>query len=52
MPKIILFIASSLDGYIARPQDDIDWLFTDQNYGYSDFLNSTVLVSYSYPTML
>ncbi|MEZ2240886.1 dihydrofolate reductase family protein [Microcoleus sp.] len=40
MRKIILFIASSLDGYIARPQGEIDWLFTDQNYGYSDFLNS------------
>lgn len=40
MRKIILFIASSLDGYIARPQGEIDWLFTDQNYGYTDFLNS------------
>jgi dihydrofolate reductase len=37
MRKIILFIASSLDGYIARPSGEIDWLFTDQDYGYSDF---------------
>lgn len=37
MKKIILFIASSLDGYIARPSGEIDWLFTDQDYGYSEF---------------
>ncbi len=40
MRKIILFIASSLDGYIADPAGQIDWLFTDQDYGYSDFYNS------------
>ncbi|HEY9801667.1 MAG TPA: dihydrofolate reductase family protein [Leptolyngbyaceae cyanobacterium] len=37
MRKIILFIASSLDGYIARESGDIDWLFTDQDYGYTEF---------------
>lgn len=37
MRKVILFIASSLDSYIARPSSDIDWLFTDQDYGYSEF---------------
>jgi dihydrofolate reductase len=36
MRKVILFIASSLDGYIARQSGDIDWLFTDQDYGYSE----------------
>ncbi len=38
MGKIRLFIASSLDGYIARTSGDIDWLFTDQDYGYTEFL--------------
>lgn len=37
MRKIRLFIASSLDGYIARTSGNVDWLFTDQDYGYTDF---------------
>lgn len=37
MPKVILFIACSLDGYIARSDGDVDWLFTDQDYGYNNF---------------
>jgi len=37
MRKLILFIATSLDGYIAGPKGEIDWLFTDQDYGYSEF---------------
>ncbi len=37
MRKVILFIASSLDGYIARTSGEVDWLFTDQDYGYTDF---------------
>ena len=35
--KIVLYIACSLDGYIARKTGDVDWLFTDQDYGYSEF---------------
>ena len=41
MRKVILFIASSLDGYIARTSGAVDWLFTvneNQDYGYADFL--------------
>ncbi|HIK09976.1 MAG TPA: dihydrofolate reductase [Oscillatoriaceae cyanobacterium M33_DOE_052] len=38
MKKVCLFIAASLDGYIARKNGDIDWLFTDQDYGTSDFM--------------
>jgi dihydrofolate reductase len=37
--KIVLFIACSLDGYIAGKDGDISWLFNDQDYGYSDFLS-------------
>lgn len=46
MRKVLLFITSSLDSYIARPSGDIDWLFTDQDYGYLEFFASidTVLM--------
>ena len=55
MRKIRLFIASSLDGYIARTSGDVDWLFTDQDYGYTEFFNQidTVLIgSKTYQQML
>jgi dihydrofolate reductase len=38
--KVVLFIACSLDGYIAGKDDDISWLFDDDDYGYSRFLAS------------
>ena len=38
MRKVILFIASSLDGFIASISGDVDWLFHDQDYGYSSFI--------------
>ena len=34
---VTLFIAASLDGYIAGPDDDLSWLFTDADYGFSSF---------------
>jgi dihydrofolate reductase len=40
MRKIVLYIACSLDGYIARTDGSVDWLFTDQDYGYTAFLGS------------
>jgi dihydrofolate reductase len=40
MSKLILYIATSLDGQIARKFGEVDWLFTDQDYGYTDFYNS------------
>jgi dihydrofolate reductase len=40
MRKLVLFIAASLDGYIARPDGGVDWLFTDQDYGYQAFYDS------------
>jgi dihydrofolate reductase len=44
--KVVLFIACSLDGYIAGRDDDIGWLFDDEDYHYSKFLASidTVLM--------
>ena len=40
MRIIILFIASSLDGFIARENGDVSWLFTDADYGYKNFYKS------------
>lgn len=40
MPKVTLFIATSLDGYIASPDGTVDWLFHDADYGYTDFMAS------------
>jgi len=43
-PSIILYIATTLDGYIARADGAIDWLTRiDENntdYGYAEFYNS------------
>ena len=46
MRKVRLFIASSLDGFIARKDGAIDWLFTDADYGYARFFDAidTILV--------
>lgn len=40
MGNLVLYIATSLDGYVARSSGDVDWLFTDQDYGYEDFYRS------------
>lgn len=41
MRKLSLFIATSLDGYIAKPNDDLSFLKTvekeGEDYGYADF---------------
>jgi len=37
MKKIIVYIASSLDGYIARENGDIDWLPKNTASGYDEF---------------
>jgi dihydrofolate reductase len=44
--KFSVFIAASLDGFIARPNGDIDWLMAandpgdSEDYGYGEFMNS------------
>ena len=60
MRKIVLYIAVSLDGKIARPDGSVDWLDKIPNpgnldYGYSDFYKSfdTTLQGYNtYQTIL
>ena len=37
MRRIILYIASSLDGYIARENGDVDWLPENTKSGYDEF---------------
>lgn len=36
--RVQLFIACSLDGFIARVDGGIDWLFGDADYGYTEFV--------------
>jgi dihydrofolate reductase len=55
MRKVILYIAASLDSYIARENGDVDWLFADQDYGYYDFLAGieiTLMGNETYKKML
>jgi len=40
MSKVVLFIATSLDGYVASPDGTVDWLFHDADYGYTEFMAS------------
>ena len=45
MKKVKLYIAASIDGYIARPDGDLEWLTGFPNpsktdYGYKDFFAS------------
>lgn len=46
--KLILYIATSLDGYISKPNDDLGFLSIvaqeGQDYGYADFLKTVDVV--------
>lgn len=46
--RVILFIAMSLDGYIARPDGDIGWLSAvekpGEDYGYGEFIAGVDMV--------
>ena len=38
--KVRLYVATSLDGFVADPDHGLDWLFTDGDYGYKVFYGS------------
>jgi dihydrofolate reductase len=42
MAKTILYIGISLDGYIAGPNDETEWMdpYGEVEYGFNDFLNT------------
>jgi len=44
--RVKYFVAVSLDAYLAGPEGQVDWLFTDQDYGIVEFLRTvdTVLI--------
>jgi len=55
MRKIILNLAVTLDGFIAGPNGEYDWCYTDADYGMTDFLNSidtTIMGGKSYRLLL
>ena len=59
MRKIILYIATSLDGYIARENGDVDWLEqfekSGENYGYQEFykaIDITIMGNKTYKQVL
>jgi dihydrofolate reductase len=43
-PKSVLYIAMSLDGFIAKPNDDLSFLSIvaklGEDYGYSEFIKN------------
>jgi dihydrofolate reductase len=49
MRKIVLFIATSIDGFIAGKNGDTSWLFTNGDFGYNDFYSSidTIVMGYN-----
>ncbi|GGG44168.1 dihydrofolate reductase family protein [Hymenobacter glacieicola] len=58
MRKVVLYIATSLDGYIASPDGSVEWLPTPppgEDYGYANFLataDATLLGRATYEQVL
>ena len=55
--RFAVFIAMSLDGFIARPDGSLDWLepFHDENHGYGEFfagVDALVIGRGTYDTVL
>ncbi len=53
--KLIYNAGVSADGFIAGPNGEFDWLFTDQDYGISGFMDeidSTVMGRKTYEIIL
>jgi len=51
MRKVVLNLAVTLDGFIAGPNGEYDWCFTDADYGMADFfksIDSTLMGGKSY----
>ena len=46
MRRVRLFVATSLDGFLAGPADDLGWRFDDGDYGHAAFREAidTVLI--------
>ncbi|MCA9967540.1 MAG: hypothetical protein KC423_24995, partial [Anaerolineales bacterium] len=61
-PTVSVYIATSLDGFIARENDDLDWLDTasqtvpeGEDFGYAAFMSSVdllVMGRYTYEKVL
>lgn len=61
MRQIVLYIAASLDNYIARPDGDVEWLHSpdyslpNEDYGYNDFyktIDTTLMGNSTYEVTL
>lgn len=49
MRKVVLFVATSIDGFIAGKDGNTDWLYTDGDFGYHAFYDSidTTIMGYN-----